>query len=88
MPAVGDVVPIFIGHDPRERAATSVLIDSLDQHSSRALAVTPPVTPQLVRAGLYRRERDPKQSTTFSMTRFLVPHLMGCRGWALYRGLR
>jgi hypothetical protein len=84
MPAVGDVVPIFIGHDPRERAATNVLIDSLYQHSSRPLAITPLVTPQLERAGLYRRERDPKQSTTFSFTRFLVPHLMGYRGWALF----
>ena len=26
-------IPIFIGVDPRERAATNVLIDSLVQHS-------------------------------------------------------
>lgn len=77
-------IPIFIGYDPRERAATNVLIDSLYQHSSMPLAITPIVTPQLERQGLFRRERDPKQSTAFSFTRFLVPCLMGYRGWALF----
>ena len=77
-------IPIFIGYDPRERAATTVLIDSLYQHSSAPLAITPLVTPQLERQGLYRRERDPKQSTAFSFTRFLVPALMGYQGWAIF----
>jgi hypothetical protein len=77
-------IPIFIGYDPRERAATNVLIDSLYQHSSVPLAITPLVTPQLERQGLYRRDRDPRQSTAFSFTRFLVPHLMGYAGWAIF----
>ena len=77
-------IPIFIGYDPRERAATNVLIDSLYQNSSVPLAITPLVTPQLEAQGLFRRERDPKQSTAFSFTRFLVPHLMGYQGWALF----
>ena len=61
-----------------------MLIDSLYQLSSTPLAITPLVTPQLEAQGLYRRERDPKQSTAFSFTRFLVPHLMGYEGWALF----
>ena len=77
-------LPIFIGYDPRERAATNVLIDSLYQHSSVPLAITPLVTPQLEAQGLFWRKRDPKQSTAFSFTRFLVPHLMGYQGWALF----
>ena len=77
-------LPIFIGYDPRERAATNVLIDILYQHSSVPLAITPLVTPQLEAQGLFWRERDPKQSTAFSFTRFLVPHLMGYEGWALF----
>ena len=48
------------------------------------LAITPLVTAQLEAQSLYRRERDPKQSTDFSFTRFLVPHLMGYQGWALF----
>lgn len=77
-------VPVFIGYDPRERAATNVLIDSLYQHSSMPLAITPLVTPQLEAQGLYWRPRDPRQSTAFSFSRFLVPHLMGYAGWAIF----
>ena len=77
-------IPIFIGVDPRERAATNVLIDSLVQQSSAPLAITPLITPQLETQKLYWRERDPKQSTAFSFTRFLVPHLMGYQGWAIF----
>ena len=33
---------------------------------------------------MYWRERDPKQSTDFSFTRFLVPHLMNFEGWAIF----
>jgi len=75
-------IRIFIGYDRRERAATNVLIDSLYQHSSRPIAVTPIVTAQL--GALYSRQRDPKQSTDFSFTRFLVPHLCDYRGWAIF----
>jgi hypothetical protein len=75
-------IPIFIGYDPRERAATNVLIDSLYRHSSLPLAISPIVTPQL--AEVFQRERDPKQSTAFSFTRFLVPWLMGYQGWAIF----
>ncbi len=77
-------IPVFIGFDPRERAATNVLIDSLYQRSSAPLAITPIVTPQLEAQGLFWRQRDPNQSTAFSFTRFLVPHLMGYHGWAIF----
>ena len=33
---------------------------------------------------MYWRERDPKQSSDFSFTRFLVPHLMNFEGWAIF----
>ena len=52
-------IPIFIGYDPRERAATNVLIDSLYQHSSSPLAITPLVTPQLEAQGLYNHSTLP-----------------------------
>jgi lipopolysaccharide biosynthesis glycosyltransferase len=82
MPQTVTPIPIFIGYDPRERAATNVLIDSLYQQSSQPLAITPIVSQQL--AGIFRRERDPKQSTAFSFTRFLVPWLMGYQGWGIF----
>jgi hypothetical protein len=75
-------VPVFVGYDPHERAAVNVLIDSLYQHSSVPLAITPIVAAQL--ANVFTRERSPQQSTEFSFTRFLVPYLMGYEGWAVF----
>ncbi len=77
-------IPIFIGYDFRERAATNVLIDSLYQYSTYPLSITPLVTSQLVKQGYHSREREEKQSTDFSFTRFLVPFLMNYRGWAIF----
>ena len=77
-------IPVFIGYDPRERAATNVLIDSLVQTCTIPLSITPLITSHLECLGLYWRERNPYQSTAFSFTRFLVPHLMGYQGWAIF----
>ena len=33
---------------------------------------------------MYWRGKDPKQSTAFSFTRFLVPYLMNYKGWAIF----
>lgn len=77
-------IPIFVGYDKRERAATNVLIDSLYQNSKIPLNITPLVTSQLQNLGIYKRDRDPKQSTDFSFTRFLVPYLMNYDGWAIF----
>ena len=78
------VIPIFIGYDFRERAATNVLIDSLYQKSSMPISVTPIVLNQLINDKVYWRLRDPKQSTDFSFSRFLVPFLMNFKGWAIF----
>ena len=78
------IIPIFIGYDYRERAATNVLIDSLYQKSSAPLSITPLVNAQLIKKKYYFRNRDPKQSSDFSFTRFLVPFLMDFNGWAIF----
>ena len=77
-------IPIFIGCDYRERAATNVLIDSLYQKSKFPLSITPLITEQLKNKGIFWRKRDPKQSTDFSFTRFLVPYLMNYKDWAIF----
>tara|TARA_B100001093_G_scaffold480299_1_gene510038 strand:- start:245 stop:946 length:702 start_codon:yes stop_codon:yes gene_type:complete len=79
-----NLVRIFIGYDYRERAATNILIDSLYQKSSVPLCITTLVTSQLKSLGIYNRARDPKQSTDFSFTRFLVPYLSDYKGWAIF----
>ena len=73
---------MFIGYDPHERAAVNVLADSLVQHSSLPLAITPIVARQL--KGVLTRPRQPNQSTEFSFSRFLVPWLMDYQGWAIF----
>ena len=78
------VIPIFIGYDYRERAATNVLIDSLYQNTSFPISITPLVKKQLLEQSFHNRKRDPKQSTEFSFTRFLVPFLMNYEGWAIF----
>ena len=78
------MIPIFIGFDKRERAATNVLIDSLNEFSTSPLSISLLQTHQLINKGFYRRAKDPNQSTDFSFTRFLVPYLMDYNGWAIF----
>jgi lipopolysaccharide biosynthesis glycosyltransferase len=73
---------VFIGYDPRERVAVNVLADSFQARSSLPLLIGQVRLDQLV--GVYQRERDPRQSTDFSFSRFLVPWLAGYQGWALF----
>ncbi len=79
---MAQAIPVFIGYDPHERAAVNVLTDSLVQHSSLPLAVTPIVARQL--KGVLTRPRQSNQSTEFSFSRFLVPWLMDYQGWAIF----
>ena len=78
------MINIFIGYDKRERAASNVLIDSLYQRSSLPISINILKNNQLINSGIYWRKRDPKQSTDFSFTRFLVPYLMDFNGWAIF----
>ncbi|CAO2204247.1 unnamed protein product [Urochloa humidicola] len=75
---------VFVGYDSREDIAYLVCRDSLLRRSSIPLQVTPIVQQDLRDAGLYWREREPTESTEFSFTRFLTPHLAGYRRWALF----
>ncbi|KAK8967293.1 hypothetical protein KSP40_PGU006044 [Platanthera guangdongensis] len=75
---------IFIGYDPREDAAFEVCRHSLLKHSSIPLQISPIKQADLRAAGLYSRDRGPLESTEFSFTRFLTPHLAGPQGWAMF----
>jgi lipopolysaccharide biosynthesis glycosyltransferase len=71
---------IFIGWDSREAEAADVLAYSLRKHASIPLDIR-----YLKRADLdFKRAHDPLQSTEFTYTRFLVPHLCGYRGKAVF----
>jgi hypothetical protein len=76
------MIRIFIGYDPREAVAFSVLAHSIHARASKPVAIAPLMLSQL--DGLLWRERHPLQSSDFSFSRFLTPYLCGYEGWALF----
>src|SRR5216684_7212308 len=76
------MIRVFVGYDQREAAAFSVLSHSIHSRSSAPVSITPVMLSQL--RGVYRRERNPLQSTDFSFSRFLTPYLCGYEGWAIF----
>jgi hypothetical protein len=77
-----DSIRVFVGYDPREAVAYSVLEHSIQRRASRPVAVTPLRLSQL--GDLMWRERHPLQSTDFSFSRFLTPYLCDFEGWAIF----
>lgn len=76
------MIRVFIGYDPREAVAFSVLAFSIYERASRPVSVAPLSLRQL--SGVFTRERHPLQSTDFSFTRFLTPYLSGYEGWSIF----
>lgn len=76
------MIRIFIGYDPREAVAFSVLSSSIMKRSSQPLSITPVALRNL--QGIMTRERNPLQSTDFSFSRFLTPYLSGYEGWSIF----
>ena len=90
------MLKVFVGYDRREVAAYQVCVASLIGRASIRLDIAPLLEPDLRARGLYRRPQeerggqlwdaisDAPMSTEFALTRFLVPHLAGYGGWALF----
>lgn len=76
------MIKVFIGYDPREAVAFSVLSFSIHAHASRPVCIAPLMLDQL--KGVLERERHPLQSTDFSFSRFLTPYLSGYGGWSMF----
>jgi glycosyl transferase family 8 len=76
------MIRVFIGYDGVEAVAYSVLAHSINTRASRPVQIAPVMLDQL--KGVYKRERNPLQSTEFSFSRFLVPYLCGYQGWAVF----
>ncbi len=76
------MIRIFIGFDPRETVAWHVLTHSILARSSQPVSFVPLALDNL--KDLMWRERNPLQSTDFSFSRFLTPHLSGYEGWSLF----
>ena len=71
---------IFVGYEPSETVAFHVLAHSIYRHARAPVSVTGLILRQLP----LTRARDPRQSTEFAFSRFLVPHLCGYAGVAVF----
>ncbi|HSF21126.1 MAG TPA: glycosyltransferase [Burkholderiales bacterium] len=76
------MISVFIGYDPREAVAYSVLAYSIQARASQPVSIAPLMLSQL--RGVLNRDRHPLQSTDFSFSRFLTPYLSGYTGWSVF----
>jgi lipopolysaccharide biosynthesis glycosyltransferase len=74
---------VFVGYDTREDIAYQVCEHSIKRFDSNVV-VTPLIQNELRQQKVYWREIDKLASTEFTFTRFLIPHLMNYKGWALF----
>ncbi len=76
------MIRVFIGYDAVEAVAFNVLSHSIHARATQPVQIAPVMLDQLM--GVYRRDRNPLQSTEFSFSRFLVPYLCDFKGWAVF----
>ena len=74
---------VFVGYDKKEHEAWEVCRYSINKHCPDAV-VKAVVLPELREKGIYKRTVDFDATTAFSLTRFLVPYLMGYDGYAVF----
>lgn len=75
-----DVIPVFIGYDPREAIAFHVCANSIIRHATTPVSIHP------VALNLFKdyKETHGDNSNQFVYTRFLVPYLMDFKGSAIF----
>lgn len=76
------MINIFIGFDEGEKAAYYTLCESIRQHSSSPIRITPLDLSSI--KTYFWRDKVPNQSTDFAFNRFIIPFLMGYKDWALF----
>lgn len=76
------MINLFIGYDRVETVAYHVFSHSIISRSSVPVAITPINKANL--GGHYWRPRGEFDSNEFSNSRWLVPHLMNYKGWAIW----
>jgi len=67
------MIRVFTGYDPREAIGHAVFVQSLLDHATQPLQITP-----LAETGM------PAGSNAFTYSRFLVPWLCDFEGWAIF----
>ena len=77
-----NILKVFIGYDPVESVAWHTMAHSILRQCSRPVALIPVNIENM--KDIFTRERDPKQSNSFSFTRFLVPYLCDYSGYGIF----
>jgi lipopolysaccharide biosynthesis glycosyltransferase len=75
------VIPVFIGFDPRESVAYHVFSHSIIERATEPVSIHPLSLKSLLKQ---YTETHTDGSNAFIYSRFLVPHLMGYKGWAIF----
>jgi len=75
-----EIIPIFVGYDPREAIAYHTCVNSIIRNASRPVSIVP------VALNLFKDydETHTDGSNHFIYTRFLVPYLMSWTGSAIF----
>ena len=77
---MNDIIPIFIGYDPREAIVFHVCANSIIRHSSTPVQIIP-LSLNLLKD---YKETHTDGSNAFIYSRFLVPYLRDFKGHAIY----
>ena len=75
-----NIIPVFVGYDPREAIAYHVCANSIIRHASQPVSIIP------LALNLFRdyTETHTDGSNQFIYSRFIVPHLMNYTGHAIF----
>lgn len=76
------VIKIFIGYDKREVVAYHVLSQSIIKYAKCPISITPLKLDHFSK--FYKRKKRKKDSTEFSISRFLTPYLSNFSGYSIY----
>ena len=76
------MIRIFIGYDEGEKIAFHVLSESIRQHASEPVSITP--IDLYTTRNIFKREKQKNQSTEFAFSRFLTPYLSNYEGWSIF----
>jgi hypothetical protein len=75
---------VFIGYDSKEKIASTICNFSLKKNTTIPISVNYLKINQLRKKKIYKRKNDPKSSTEFTFSRFLVPYLSNFKGWSIF----
>jgi hypothetical protein len=75
---------VWVGYDPMEDASAKMLAHSIRSRTKMGIRIIPIVRDELLSHDLCTRPIDPNGSTQFSITRFMVPHLMHNHGVGIF----